>query len=105
MADIPDLSQPPVAISRYLTSDAWHFFDSRWQKAFGANAASQMTESLCLLYVAMTRARQALYMITQPSKREDKKASSLIRAALCPESFGATDAGIVFEDGDPQWYA
>ena len=68
IADAAKLSEPPTAVSRFLTSQAWHFLDPRWRKAFGNNATSKITESLCLLYVAMTRSRQALYMVVQPAR-------------------------------------
>lgn len=105
IADSPDLSQPPRGVSRFLTSDAWHFLDPRWRKAFGANATSKMTESLCLLYVAMTRSKQALYMIVQPAKPDDKKPSALVHAALQTDTDISASESLLYETGDSTWYA
>ncbi len=56
VADVRTLGEPPQAMTRYLNQKSWHFLSRDWQKAFGRQAAGNMTESLCLLYVAMTRA-------------------------------------------------
>ncbi|MCA9139717.1 MAG: UvrD-helicase domain-containing protein [Planctomycetales bacterium] len=104
VVDRPKLSEPPIAISRFLTSEAWHFLDSGWQKAFGKDAASKMTEALCLLYVAMTRPRQALYMIVQPCKSDEKKPSALIHAGLgCQADLNAGET-LLHEQGVSNWY-
>jgi ATP-dependent exoDNAse (exonuclease V) beta subunit len=97
--------EPAQAISRYLGNEAWHFFDKRWRSIFGQNAAGRMTESLCLLYVAMTRPRQALYLVAPPFKPDANKASAFVYAGLgCS---GESDAGetLLFETGTPDWWA
>ena len=53
-------------------------------------------ENLCLLYVAMTRAKRAMYVITQPP---GAKSTSRNFARLLQTTLGETWA-----DGDPQWY-
>ncbi|MEO1615334.1 MAG: UvrD-helicase domain-containing protein [Planctomycetota bacterium] len=99
------LSDPPHALTRFLSSKSWHFLDTGWRRAFGRAAESSMTESLCLLYVAMTRAKQALHLIVQPCKASDKRASALIHAALgCDSDLSAAES-LLFEDGDENWYA
>ncbi|MCO8123977.1 UvrD-helicase domain-containing protein [Stieleria sp. TO1_6] len=105
IADSPKLSEPPTAASRFLSGEAWHFFDPQWRAAFGADAASKMTESMCLLYVAITRARQALYLVVQPCKPDDKKSSALIHAALGNETDLAAGETVLFETGNPNWFA
>jgi ATP-dependent helicase/nuclease subunit A len=68
IVDQSDLSRPPSAMTRYLKSNDWHYLTDRWLNVFGGNAAGKMTEALCLMYVATTRARQGLYMIVTPDK-------------------------------------
>jgi ATP-dependent exoDNAse (exonuclease V) beta subunit len=104
IADFPNLNAPPVAVSRFLASEAWHFLDPPWQKAFGSDAAAKITEAMCLLYVAMTRARQALYMVIQPCKPDDRKPSALLHAALDTDTDPSVGETLLYERGDPDWY-
>lgn len=104
IADSRNLTEPPVGLSRFLTSEAWHFLDTRWRKAFGRDAAGKMTEALCLLYVAMTRPRQALYLVVQPCKPDDKKPAALIHAALGVDTNPGEGETVLYEDGDSNWY-
>ena len=66
-----------------------------------------MTEALCLLYVAITRAKQALYIIVQPSKKKDfqvKTAASLIYHALGCDADPTADNESLYCSGNPDWY-
>lgn len=104
VAEVNELGKPPTAITRYIGSKQWHFLPKHWQRTFGRQAASAMNESLCLMYVAITRARQALYMVVQPTKKpgfELRTAASLIYHALaCTEDPTAGQA-VLYERGDP----
>ncbi len=108
IADRPRASDPPRALSRYMSSKSWHFLPASWQEAFGRQAASEITESLCLLYVAMTRARQALHIVMPPqsnSKFDKKTAASLIYHALEIEADPKLPENVLYEIGDPDWGA
>jgi len=79
------LTEPPVAMLRYLESSQWNFLPKSWQKAFQQSAASAITEALCLLYVAVTRPRQMLEIFFPPGSSPQysyKTAASLIYHAL-----------------------
>jgi ATP-dependent helicase/nuclease subunit A len=107
VADIRELGEPPQAMTRYLNNQAWHFLSSDWQRAFGEQAAAGMTEALCLLYVAMTRARQALHLVIQPPKKSDfdkRTAASLIYHALGCQANPTAGQTTLYETGDPHWY-
>lgn len=104
VADAPSLVDPPVAVSRYLSSQAWHFLDPPWRKAFGKDAAGKMTEALCLLYVAMTRARQSLSIIVQPCKADAKKPSALVHAALQTDTELTAGETLLYQTGNPNWF-
>jgi len=64
-------------------------------RAHVESAASDAAyESLCLLYVAMTRAKQALYLITEPSEGLTPNYPNLLRATLGSDG----------SEGDPNWH-
>ena len=101
------LGAPPEGLTRYLSHQEWHFLPKPWQKAFGDATASSMTEALCLMYVAMTRARQGLYMVIPPAKKrayETKTAGSLIYHALGCEEDPSQPETKLWEIGQEDWY-
>lgn len=64
----PDPVKQPNEIIRYVKSDYRFLLPQNQQELFIGSEEKQMQESLCNLYVAMTRARQGLYMILPPPK-------------------------------------
>ena len=61
-----------------------------------AAAADAAYENLCLLYVAMTRAKRAMYVVTEPpGKSSSKNFPRLLELAL----------GETWSAGDAQWFA
>ncbi|MEQ1748761.1 MAG: UvrD-helicase domain-containing protein [Prosthecobacter sp.] len=63
-------------------------------------------ESLCRLYVAMTRAKRGLYLIAEPAA---KKASAIKESVLLRDTLGASPVAgeswnIEWETGDVGWY-
>lgn len=104
VADVRSLGERPVGITRYVATEAWHFLDKDWQDAFGREAASKITENLCLLYVAMTRARQALYLIAHPPSKKSARASRLLGETMpCENDVGEPET-VIFERGTEDWY-
>ena len=101
VAEVPDAVSPPKAMSRYLAKSDWHFLPDRWRRAFAAAAAGRMTEALCLMYVAMTRAKSELYLITEPNKKlaEQTSVAGVVAAATGCEGTGEPDRVLV-ERGD-----
>jgi len=61
-----------------------------------AAEADACYEALCVLYVAMTRAKRAMVMLADPVKPDS---ASINYPRLLNETFGET-----WEDGDPAWY-
>jgi ATP-dependent exoDNAse (exonuclease V) beta subunit len=63
--------------------------------------ARQVRESFCLLYVAMTRARDRLDLLVDAPKSNEMTipatAAGLLRSALAPE---ATEPGVVWRSGE-----
>ena len=107
VADVKTLGEPPHAMSRYLNHEKWHFLPVDWQKAFGRQSAANMTEALCLLYVAMTRARHSLLMVMSPAKKREfstRTPASLLFHALAPEEDPTKGTATLFERGDSDWH-
>lgn len=112
IADLPDLSRPPTGLTRSVGEKQWHYLPPRWQRTIGGNVKSRVTEAMCLLYVAMTRARQGLYLFTPPAGQSDfvnKNAASLLYYAWSnsqPDSAIDPTQGnqVLFESGDADWW-
>ncbi len=106
VADVRRLGDPPQAMSRYLTNRAWHFLPMPWQHAFGKQAADAVTESLCLLYVALTRARYGLYLIIPPARKSEfatRTPASLIFHALATPADPTRQQAELYATGTPDW--
>lgn len=104
----PQPAEPPEAMLRYLSKDYWPMLPDAWQAAFGAATAEQMTEALCVLYVALTRPRHGLYLYPPPvtlrQPHKQKSAAMLLHAALGCDADPAAPETRWFETGDPEWY-
>lgn len=97
----------PSAMLRYIGSSYWHYLPLRWQRCFGEHAAGLMTESLCLLYVALTRAKHALHMMVPPANKPDystKTAAALLYHALGCTADATEPEQTWYEAGDPRWF-
>lgn len=100
-------SGPTDLVCQYTNSDIQRLLPRRFQEMFTEQSDRNVAESLCLLYVALTRAARSLYMIIPPSspseKQLPKRYAGLLRAALTtgePLSPGA----LVYECGDAAWF-
>ena len=85
------------------------------QQAYDQYAYEKRTEDLCLLYVAMTRARQSLHLLVRPLKQgktgkanatglDNLSYAAILRQALRTdddEGFEGND--LLYESGDPGW--
>jgi ATP-dependent helicase/nuclease subunit A len=85
--------------------------DEKLRKAADSQREDRLIEDLCSLYVAMTRARQALHMVIKPLEltRSGKVASkglcfaSILRDALCQEEESMDGEQVLYERGDSDW--
>lgn len=77
---------PATRVCRYAHSQLRELLPRDWQRMFEGQANQEVSESLCLLYVALTRAVRSLHLVIAPSKRSEKSLpgtfAGLIRAAL-----------------------
>ena len=101
-----DPTEPPNGVLRYMNEAMQKVLPDSWQSAFKQTRARGVFESLCLLYVAMTRARCALYLSTHPASSDQKQNfDSLLQSVLGANKgdLGKAEA-ILYELGDPEWY-
>lgn len=102
------IDKPPRALLRYIGKDSWPLLPDEWQRCFSEQVEAKFTESMCLLYVALTRARQCLEVIVQPSKHAvptSKTASALLYHATSCDSDATVPKLTWFELGNPAWDA
>ena len=96
---------PPNGVVRYMNANLQRMLPDDWQQAFTDHRQRGVTESLCLLYVAMTRARRALYMFSRPtSSGPSQEFGSVLQSTLSEKSLVGQAEAVLHEDGDPSWY-
>ncbi len=85
--------------------------DEKLERTAEAQRADRLIEDLCSLYVAMTRARQALHMIVTPNKLTKKGDvsskglcfASILRDALCDREESLEGEQVLYERGECDW--
>ena len=102
----PDPTAPVTRVCRYANAQVRALLPKPIQQMFENYANQEVSESLCVLYVALTRAAQALYAVIAPSKENEKTLprtfAGLLRASLT-EGIPAPADTILFEKGNRQW--
>lgn len=102
-----DPTSPIDRICRYVNTDIQQLLPPRFQQMFQDATDRVATESLCVLYVALTRAIHALHMIIAPSPANERVVpqtyAGLLRAAL-RDNERALPGTTLYECGDPQWW-
>jgi ATP-dependent helicase/nuclease subunit A len=103
----PDAISPIDLVCRYMSRDIQAILPEDLQQVFEASDASGITESLCVLYVALTRAVHALHMLIQPKNNKSgelpKTFAGLLRAALQDEPTPLEPNTVCYRSGDPNW--
>ncbi|MCA9637759.1 MAG: hypothetical protein KC420_17150, partial [Myxococcales bacterium] len=95
---------PITRIARHVSKDMWQTFPDL-APMFEQHINRLAYESLCLLYVALTRARQGLYMLVDPpSERARVTSARLSSLLLCALSEGDPEPDqLVYSHGDSAW--
>ncbi len=98
---------PASRICRYVNSDIQQLLPQKFQQMFEDATDRTVTESLCVLYVALTRAVHALHLIIAPSKENERviplTSAGLLRAALRGNE-PALPGTLLYENGDRDWF-
>jgi ATP-dependent exoDNAse (exonuclease V) beta subunit len=93
-------------VCRYAGEDVQQLLPKPFQKMFENAIEGQISEALCVLYVALTRAVHGLFMLVRPVKENEKTLpktfTGLLRAALCEES--SPKEGMLFSHGAADWF-
>lgn len=108
---------PPVVIGRprptapiericlYRNAQIQSLLPNDLQQLYQTSTDEAVTEALCVLYVAVTRAVHALHMFVAPSGNPPYKTfAGLLRATLAPEQ-PAEGGQVLYQHGDPDWFA
>ena len=107
VAGRPRPTEPVDIVCRYANEATRRFLPPRLQTLFDECTASNVAESLCVLYVAMTRAVHCLHMILPPPNPSEKSLhktyAGILRATLGQGL--ASNSGLVYERGDARWFA
>jgi len=110
VAGRPKAGEPIDRVCLYRSREIRELLPPEFQALFEQNTQQEMDEALSLLYVMLTRAEQALYMIVQPDDEDKQKVSlrkefaGLLRAALTEPEPAAAES-VLYECGDREWYA
>lgn len=98
-------TERPCGVVRYMNASLQEMLAADWQEAFRRDAGLRISESLCILYVAMTRAKHALYMYITPGKPEQRSTmASLLQSTLVADEQLASTNQVTYRLGDPDWY-
>lgn len=99
---------PIERVCRAVNQDVRQFLPRPFQQMFEAAEDQTASESLCVLYVALTRAVHALHMLIAPAKPNERQLPAtyegLLRATL-GDGGGAVPGQILYEAGDRNWHA
>ena len=93
-------------VCRYVARNLRPLLPARFSALFDAHERQVAEESLCVLYVALTRAVHALHLIVAPSRPTEKTipatSAGLLRAALT-DGHIARPGEVLFEHGQADW--
>jgi len=99
-------TEPAERVCRYVGEKVRPILPRVFVEMFETDQCQRVEESLCLLYVALTRAVHALHIIVGPSRPSERQVPST-PAGLLRVALAGTDPvepeRILFEQGDPNW--
>ena len=97
---------PILKIARHVSKDMWQQFEDL-RPIFEQHIGRLAHETLCLLYVAVTRAREGLFMLVDPPSEGSRGAPARMSALLTHALHeGPVEPdSVLFEYGDRQWLA
>jgi len=98
-----DPTEPPDAVCLYRDRSVQQLLPPELQALFEQDVECRAHESLCVLYVALTRAIHAMYLLIAPHEKEPTKTfAGLLRASLA-DNAPAPPETLLFWTGDAGW--
>ncbi|XZE34972.1 PD-(D/E)XK nuclease family protein [Pirellulaceae bacterium SH501] len=99
-----DRTKPPIGVSRYISGPLQRYLDTPWKIAFQEYQQQQLAEALCLFYVALTRARQAIYLYTIPSSSAKKRWGSVLQSIFAQQDQSKSPGILIHSWGNERWF-
>ena len=95
----------PISVAtRYMGSELRKLLPESIQELFDNDRRQTIRESLCVLYVALTRGVHSTHIIlSHGAKPEHKSSAGILLSTLCPAVERAE--GVLFEHGEADWYS
>ena len=104
----PGPTKDPQRICRYVKQELRGLLPTAFGQMFDHHRCLEVEESLCVLYVALTRAVHALYMIVAPSALNEKNipatSAGMLRFALAEGAKAEPDT-VLYQHGNPDWFS
>ena len=94
---------PPISIMRNVSKELQPYLPIEWQVACQEASYQQLGEALCLFYVALTRARHALYLFATPNKSAIKQWGSALHSIFGNEQSNAAPGVMIYRNGQVDW--
>lgn len=94
---------PPISIMRNVNKKLLVYLPIEWQVACQEVSYQQLGEALCLFYVALTRARHALYLFATPSKNPIKQWGSALHSVFANEQTCSQPGVLIYRNGQADW--
>lgn len=100
----PSTAAAPDRVCIWLDQKLRSLLPESLQQAFTDTIARGVSENLCVFYVAMTRARHALLLLSPPmqSAKLTKTWAAVLLATLTDQR-QAGESELLYEAGDPNW--
>ncbi len=94
---------PINVATRYANKHVRRLLPPKFQAIFEEDRQRNVRESMCVLYVALTRAAHATHVIVSHGAKVDhQSAAGILMATLCPNE--ERRQGLLYEHGDPVWF-
>ena len=97
------LTGPPIPIMRNVGKDLQPYLPIEWQIACQEASYQQLGDALFLFYVALTRARHALYLYATPNKSAIKQWGSALHSIFANEQTNAAPGVMIYRHGQVDW--
>jgi ATP-dependent helicase/nuclease subunit A len=102
-----DVSTPIERVCLYRNEQIQQLLPEDFQRMFARCTDQKVLETLCVLYVATTRAVRAMHIVIPPASKSErnlpKTAAGLLRATLAPDD-PAEERSVLYRRGDADWH-